>query len=151
MATGTAPTMNQPPKQVMNQFLEFMGDIIDVQQKLTDSEYKRLTDSANALYQACIAYRQEKANAHTETMSKVAALSDMTIDALVCKVVRDEPWDGLTLNVLKRRVLSHLPHCLSASMIDTTKLKHVMDREVKALVAAGRSDPAAPTKKRKRA
>lgn len=137
-----APHITQPQKEVMDQFMEFMADILDTQNDLTDQKYKKLSESADALYKSSIAYRQQKADQHVLERKKMRALANITIDALICKIVRDEPWDTLTPTKVRIKVAHQCGVGISPSMIDLDEIKQVMERETKLLVKAGRSDPA---------
>ena len=145
-----APHITHPPKAIMDDLMEFMADILDLQNDLKDEKYKKLAERAESLYKAAIEYRQEKANAHAKEKRRFEAMTAIAVDALVCKIVRDEPWEGLTPTVLRNKLARSFGVGVSPSSIDLQAVKETMDREVKLLVAAGRSDPAGGSKKRRK-
>ena len=133
----------QPTSIVMNKFLEFMADILDVQQKLTDAEYKKLAESANALYQSCINDRQETVSMQAAERVKIIAMATRAFDSTICVIMRDYPWTDLTATKVRDLVAQRCGPSVSPAMIDRTFVRDIMDREIRLLVAEGRNDPAA--------
>lgn len=132
----------QPAKRVMDQFLEFMADIMEVQEKLTDGEYKTITESATELYRRCV-----DENKIVAEMTSVMA--DKVVEQSICVIVRDEPWSTLTApkicELLRQIPSMHIPNTL-----DVKAVKKIMDREIRFLKASGRSDPAGESHKRRK-
>ena len=142
MASSMDATENQPAKPVMEQFHEFMADIMEVQEKLTDGEYKKITESATKLYRACV----EDCKVVQQTQS---VFVDKAIEQMIRVIVRDNSWATLTApricELLQAMPGAHIPRSL-----DVKAVKRIMDREVRFLQADGRPDPAVNGKKRRR-
>ena len=143
-----APISTQPNKKVMDKFLEFMADILDVQEKLSSGEYKKLSESANALYESCIQDKQNYVDAHEREHTKMIAMADKALESIICLVVRDEPWKDLTANKVREIVAERCGPSVQAHMIDMHRVKAIVDREIRLLVADGRKDPAGGKRKR---
>ena len=135
------PETERAPKEMMDKFLEFMGELSNVQEKLTDNEYKSIADSASAVYQSAIDYRHKKAGEILKAGDLLSTIANQAIDAVVCKIVRDVPWADLTVNSLLTYVADECPG-LKVGMLNKQNIKAVLDREVKMLIAQGREDPA---------
>ena len=141
-----------PIKSIMEQFHEFMSDIMDVQEKLNSAEYKKIVDSADRIYKAFQEDIKKTREAH-QTMC------DKAVEQLIRVIVRDEPWDTLTANrvceIIERVAhpstrTGQMAQTPTANKIDVRAVKAIMDREIRYLVADGRKDPAGEAKKRKR-
>lgn len=145
------PEAAETPKEaVMGEMLNFMAVITTLQEKLTSQEYKTLTDSAGALYKLCIEERNASDKmAHEQTL-QTHALAGRAIEAFVAVVMRDNPWDDLTPTKVRRLVAAKCGNGINCDQIDLQVITATMNREIKQLVAAGRSDPGAQKKRAKK-
>ena len=129
------------PPEMMEKFLEFMGELTNVQEKLTSEEYKAIADSASAVYDSAIAYRRKKAEASVRDSERLSAMADRAIDLIVCKIVRDVPWNDLTMKKLVQYVATECGPGIRPEHLNKVKIKSILDREIKLLVRQGRGDP----------
>lgn len=126
---------------MMTNFLEFMGELSAVQEKLSDVEYKTIADSAQKLYDSAVEYRNKKAMESQRDMERLGAIAGKAIDALVCKVVRDVPWDELTPNKMVDRLTAETNGAIPRAAMNKTTIKAIMDRETALLHREDRTDP----------
>lgn len=116
-----------------------MGDMVamlfEVQEKLTDQEYKDLVDTLALVHKEAVLAKKVHEAQLRAGREMLTRMSKNSLRMMVGLVLRDERdnWDRLTPSVLRRMVQERFPDCVPSAEIMYADFRKLFNAEVESI------------------
>ena len=111
--------------------LQKLGDsVMEVQDQLRDGDFKLIMEATKGIFDACGAEKSRIENVIKQQKEVQGRLTYLVVENLVGIILRDEPWNELTISELKRLIIERSNGTVVPTGVGDDVLKSMMKKHI---------------------